>query len=103
LSSFFLPTVEERVTLSCGLPLASVVVWEDPVTWAIAPMEETIRPATTTLASEPALLLGNQTLGKKERLFIRYRPRCLAQRPRSGWLYSKCPAGFMLARRLAPA
>jgi hypothetical protein len=33
---------------------------------------ETIRPAIARLASEAALLLGNQTLGKKERLFIRY-------------------------------
>jgi hypothetical protein len=34
-------------------------------------MEETIRPVIARLASEPALLLRNQTLGKKERLFIR--------------------------------
>jgi hypothetical protein len=34
-------------------------------------MEEKIILAIARPASEPALLLGNQTLGKKERLFIR--------------------------------
>ena len=61
--------VAERVTVCCGLPLASVVVCEEPVTCAMAPMERAKRLAIAMPANALAL-----TVGKKERLFIRYRP-----------------------------
>src|SRR5271154_1423430 len=77
--SSFLPGEAERLTVCCACPLALVVVWEEPVTWAVALRVEMIRPVIARLASEAALLLGNQffgdqTLGKKKRMFIRYQP-----------------------------
>src|SRR5258705_13126922 len=97
------------VTLCCCSPLGSVGVCDERVTWAIAPMEETIRPANASPANEPVLSLGNVTLGKKERLFIRYRshpPRVQVMsshvKGAQADFHSKLPVRFVPGKQLAP-